>query len=154
MGSLTHRAADQRNRIPDIQARLIPQLEDLRHTVENVDQFSGLVAGMILTTTWDGFTFGYQVKGPYKGGTYVRRAMVKCLEAKISEIPKEERAEIMNSMFEVFHDQGSPATAKLVASDVILFKQVFMPTVLTQIKTARGHIRINDSAIRDGWIIH
>lgn len=152
MGDVKHRAADPRARIPDIEANLAPRLEDLRHTVENVDMFPGLLPGMILTTSWDGFTFGYKVVEQL-AEMYLRVVKIKCTEARIDEIPKDEWGAILNTVFEAFLDRGCPAKVLNMGPSERWIKQLFIPTLLVKRDTARGHITFNDQHVREGYLI-
>ena len=150
---MKRRAKDPRGRIPDIKASLMPRLEDLRHTVENVDMFPGLLPGMLLTTSWDGFTFGYKVV-EQPADMFLRVIKIHCDEARIEEIPKDEWAEIMNTVFDAFLDRGCPAKVLDKGPCDRWVKQLFIPTLLTKRGSAMGHITFNDKHIRDGYLIN
>jgi len=150
---MKRRAVDSKGRIPDIEKNLVPRLEDLRNTVENVDKFPGLIPGMLLTTSWDGFTIGYKVTEKLDG-MYLRTIKIRCDEARINEIPDDERAAIFNTLFEVFLDRASPAKILNKGPSIRWIEQVFFPTLLVKRDTAKSHIAFNEDHVRDGFLIN
>lgn len=141
--------------------KLIPVLQDLRWMVENINKlpditkrggkFSGIDPNMVYTTKVDGWEFGYKLED--HGLHMTRKIFIKNLEAKFSEIPDKEKDPVMIAVFDTMLDRGMPGTEIVpIAEDCIMITQDFVPLVLTKSDSAKGHIKIDDNALRE--VIH
>lgn len=130
---------------------LRPLLTDLRWAAHNPNVI-GATPGQVMTSKREGWEFGCKVEDH---DVFMRRKVFVKAEQPWATIPEADKDPIMNTVFDVMLDQGTPATSiEIIAPDSVMVVQDFVPILLQKTNTARGHIRINDSLLVGAGGVH
>ena len=125
---------------------LRPMLKDLYWSANNPN-VCGAAPGMVMQAKRDGWEFGCKVEDY---GLFMRRKVFVKAEQPLRSIPEREKDPVMLVVMDEMLEQGTPATSiETIAPDCVMIVQDFIPILLHKTPTARGHIKINDSALLD-----
>ena len=120
--------------------RLTLALVDLRHTVDHLNQlpdialrgkvFKAIDQADVQSVTIDGWCIGYKMQDH---NTYMsRHIFVKCLDAKLDEIPMDELDPVLVTILNVFTEKDAPVKIRFKADDCVEIVQHFIPTILVE----------------------
>jgi len=123
---------------------LRPMLQDLYWSANNPN-VCGATPGMVMTAKRDGWEFGCKVEDH---NLFMRRKVFVKAEQPFRSIPEREKDPVMAVVMDEMLEQGTPATSiEILGPNSVMIVQDFVPILRQKTATARGHIRINDSAL-------